>query len=639
MNALQRLVFCTAITVAVVALAWPYIPWQYVPGSQKVLDSAKCPLGYEAGDAFSASDLPQDHPPVPPSKARKLTGTLFFNCNIITMSEEMPQASAMLVDSNGKIQQVMGTTPDAEDFEKSVDLQGGVVVPGFVDAHVHLLPGGLSLLEVNLRGVSSKQEFVDLIREAAEKLRSEAAAAAAAGASGAEGAAQNGEQEQPPRWIWGTGWDDNQIPEGLPSAEWIDEVAADIPVVLVRMDAHMVVVNSLVLRLAGITSATPDPPDGSIDKDSNGNPTGILRENALKLATSLIPEYTQEQLQAAFSAATRHLLSKGITSVGDLGRYPFLSADPDATWRDLEQIYEPAVAAGQLPVRIMAYVPLRTWQRAAFKLETAGRSARGGRLHLGGVKEFADGSLGSRTALMWEPYSDDSSTAGIRSAPHDELAANSRAAAQAGLQVAVHAIGDRAVDEVLEVYEGLSAPTLGPRGCTHRIEHVQHISGPEAAEKLAKLGVWAVGNPQHLLSDVGMLTPRLGDARAGPGRAFAFSTLSKAGARLSFGSDWPVVEVGPLEAIYAAAFRRAPGSEGSGWAAAEKLHVLQALQAHTLDAARTLCLDHLVGSIRSGLRADFVVLDKHPAAMEKEAMPQVVATWVDGQCAYGGCGE
>lgn len=315
-----------------------------------------------------------------------------------------------------------------------------------------------------------------------------------------------------------------------------------------------------------------------------------------------------------------------------------------------------------------AYVPLRTWKRLATRIAAKGTShPHSSRLTWGGVKEFADGSLGSNTALMWDPYLDtapaptaaaagggsdsssssrcdasegqcsdiDSSSSsssgrssGTRIIPTDELLQLVKGAATAGLQVAVHAIGDRAVDEVTQVYEQVLSSSSSSSRVQHRIEHVQHISSPQAAAKMAALSLSGVPNPQHLLTDRPMLVPKLGFERSGPGRAFAYKTLADAGVRLGFGSDWPVVEVDPWTSVFAAVYRKDPptgisagdvesdadvGKSERVWESEEeRLSLSDVLLGHTLHAARVARLDHWVGKLAPGFKADFVVLSQSP---------------------------
>ncbi|KAF6264068.1 amidohydrolase 3 [Scenedesmus sp. NREL 46B-D3] len=419
----------------------------------------------------------------------------------------------------------------------------------------------------------------------------------------------------------GAGWSEANWGGEMPDASWIDEAAAGHPVFLTRMDYHMALVNTAALQLAGMMDgAVRSVEGGVVDRDpATGLPTGLLRERAMDLVLHLIPSPSLQQRRAALAAASSYLLARGVTSVGDVGWGVFGSGD-DA-WPDLEQVYDAAVAAGEMPVRVSSYVPLRTWRRAAERLRANGTHHASGRLIWGGVKEFADGSLGSSTAVFWSPYADDptNSYTGTRLIALDDLQQLAQNAAGAGLQIAVHAIGDRAMDEVLEVFEhleGCREPERAPDAarkpgaqhltkCTgHRVEHVQHISSSVTAAKLAVLGVHAVPNPQHLIADRAMLVPKLGPVRAGAGHTHAYRTLATMGVSMGMASDWPVVEVDPFASVYAAVFRAAPpqGNHTAAlpWAPEEAVPLEMAMQLHTAAAAKVVRLEQWAGQLRPG---------------------------------------
>jgi predicted amidohydrolase YtcJ len=283
----------------------------------------------------------------------------------------------------------------------------------------------------------------------------------------------------------------------------------------------------------------------------------------------------------------------------------------------------------------------------ATRVAAAGKQHPGGHLSWGAVKEFADGSLGSRTALMWQPYADDPTTSGLRQVDLGVFGERVKGAAEAGLQVGVHAIGDRAVDEVVQVLQQHTQPcssssssssTSKKRRCVrHRVEHVQHISGPEAAQQLAGTAT-AVTNPLHLLPDRAMLEQRLGRERAGAGRSYAYRTLAAAGVVLAHSSDWPIVEMDPLGSVYAAAFRKSLGAQEAAWAGEEQLSVEQALLGHTTGAAVAIGAEGRVGKLAEGMLADFVVLSSSPLLWQgtaADARPQVLQTFLGGRCAHG----
>lgn len=343
----------------------------------------------------------------------------------------------------------------------------------------------------------------------------------------------------------------------------------------------------------------------------------------------------------------------------------------EAAWDDLEHVYLPAADAGALPLRLYAFVPLPSWRRLAHRVRHLGRRHPRGRLLWGGLKEFADGSLGSRTALMWAPYADDPGCTGASAVDRAALREMAAGAAAAGLQVAVHAIGDRAVDEVLDAFEevqqrlrrqegaagGSAGGAAGSAQPPLRIEHAQHISGPAAAARMAQLGVAATPNPLHLLADAPLLERRLGSERAGPGCSYALRELLDAGVTAAFASDWPVAPLEPLAALWAAEQRQplpaecgngssgstaggcAGSAGGATWSGppAALLRRGEALLAHTAAGAAAAGLEAEVGRIAPGLRADFVVLDAFPegGAAAAAALPRVLRTYVDGECAWG----
>ncbi|GIM11474.1 hypothetical protein Vretimale_14968 [Volvox reticuliferus] len=488
------------------------------------------------------------------------------------------------------------------------DMGGSFIMPGFVDAHVHVIPAGLSLARVDLHGAPSRAALQERVAQAAARLG-------------------------PSDWLLGGQWDEGDWGGEMPTAQWLDEVCGGRPAYLTRHDLHMALANTAALELAGIGPNTVDPEGGIIDREADtGGPTGLLRERAMALVEAAIPPPSVAERQAALAAASRHALSRGVTTLVDMGRY--LAGDDRGPWLDLEEVYTPAADSGNLSVRIFAMVPLRTWRRLSSWVAIHGRAHPGGRLFWGGLKEFADGSLGSRTALMWEPYSDsgggggdgcggggggggggqeavaagaareaptsEPSPCGQRGLALSELRELTAAAVRAGLQVAVHAIGDRAVDEVAEMYEqaltaaldttrvegalrsnssnasGMSPPdfpghhALGGnstgawerakrlgRALRLRIEHVQHLSDTATSTaRLAGSGLTPVPNPLHLLTDAAMLGPRLGAQRAA--RAFALASLCRAGLRPALASDWPVVDLQPLTGAYAAVHRHLP---------------------------------------------------------------------------------
>ena len=454
-----------------------------------------------------------------------------------------------------------------------IDLRGRRVVPGFNDAHVHFADGGQGLASVGLRDAVSEADFRERIGKYAVSL----------GAG---------------RWILNGNWDhENWSPARLPTRHLIDPVSSQNPVFINRLDGHMALANSQALRLAGITRETIDPPGGSIGRDERGEPTGILKDAAMGLVARVIPDPTNEELTASIRLALRYAASHGVTSVQDM------SAGPAVL-----EVYQQLLERDELTVRVSAHQPLAAWQNLA----RVGIRARFGsdRLRVGGLKGFADGALGSTTALFFEPYLDEPSTRGLPSEemiPPERLRQKIADADKAGLQVAIHAIGDRANQIVLGMF-GEVATANGPRDRRFRIEHAQHLR-PEEVRAFASQKVIASMQPYHLIDD-----GRWAENRIGPDRAqgsYAFRSLLDAGAVLAFGSDWFVAPLEPLMGIYAAVTRRTlDGKRPGGWVPAEKITVTEAVRAFTHGSAFAEFEETRKGTIEKGRLADLVVLSE-----------------------------
>ena len=496
---------------------------------------------------------------------------------------------------------------------RAEDLGGRHAVPGLVDAHAHLVMGGFFLADLDLRAARTPEQF----REAVQ--------AAAAGKAAGE-------------WVVGGGWDQFRWGGELPAAAWIDGFSRDVPVLLARVDGHMALANTRALELAGVLALAGDPPGGEIDRDAAGAPTGILEDTAIRLVRKQMPARSDEERREAVERACRHALARGVTLVHDMGQ-PAMTPEDRTAWDDLHRVLLPLADAGRLPLRVAAHVPVHVHAELEAFVAAAGQVHPLGRLSWGGLKEFADGSLGSSTALMYEPYADGGGTggggeggAGLRIADPEVLAAQAVEADAAGLQLAVHAIGDRAVDEVVALYERVIRHN-GRQTRRHRIEHVQHIAGPATAARMAASGIFAVANPQHLLDDAKILLRKLGPERAGPRRSYAYATLLAAGVPLAFGSDWPLVsDIAPLEALEAAA-ERVPYGGREPWAPEERISRERALRALTRGGAEAAFREAEVGSLKVGHKADLAVLDRDPLR-HGAAPPRVARTYVDGALAF-----
>ena len=433
-----------------------------------------------------------------------------------------------------------------------IDAGGKLVLPGFNDAHVHFLSGGFQLSSVDLRDANSPDEFAERIRAFAAKLP--------AG-----------------RWITGGDWDHERWPEingkaPLPTKELIDRVTPNTPVFVSRLDGHMALANSVTLKLAGITKDTPDPDGGLIVRDpSTGQPTGVLKDAAMSFVWKVIPESTFEEKLVAARAATEHAAKLGVTSVQDM------SAGSDVG------VYQTLLAQGQLKTRIYAISPLPAWERLA---RTGVRAHFGSdMLRVGGLKGFADGSLGSTTAFFYEPYSDapeNRGLAGDEMFPEGAMLERVRQADRAGLHVMIHAIGDRANDQILSLFAKVTSEN-GARDRRFRIEHAQHLRR-EDVPRFAGEKVIASMQPYHAIDDGRWAEKRIGSQRAKT--TYAFRSLLDNGATLAFGTDWTVAPLDPLSSVYAAVTRRTlDGKNPNGWIPEQKISVEEAVRAYTVGSA------------------------------------------------------
>jgi predicted amidohydrolase YtcJ len=532
-----------------------------------------------------------------------MAGQIIVNGNIWTGDRAIPRAEALAtrgnkilaVGSNEEIRLLAGPQTQV------IDAAGALVLPGFIDSHVHLMGGGFSLFNLSLRNAASREEFIWRVKLAAFE-------------------APEGE------WLLNGDWDHQLFqPVELPRKEWIDPVTPDRPVCLNRLDEHMVLVNSVALRLAGITRDTSVPPGGEIVKDAaTGEPTGILKDAAMDLVQAVIPAPSLEKRRWALRTALRTASSRGITSVHDVAGL------------EGNELYKELYWSGELGVRIYFFAPLEmidSAQRLA-PLKRYGAD----RLRFGGLKGFVDGSLGSQTALFDEAYSDAPASRGILAAgmfPEGLMEDRIRIADKAGLQTAIHAIGDRANALLLDIYDRVIAKN-GVHDRRFRIEHAQHLRHGDFA-RFARLGVIASVQPYHLIDD-----GRWAETKIGPERvknAFAFRSLFDAGATLAFGSDWPVAPLDPIQGIYAAVTRATlDGKHPDGWNPAQKISVEEAVRAFTSGGAYAERAENEKGTLTAGKLADLVILDTDIflVAPERIREANVVRTICGSQTTFGG---
>ncbi|MEW5980748.1 MAG: amidohydrolase [Acidobacteriota bacterium] len=516
-------------------------------------------------------------------------GTLVVtNARVWTGDEARPSAEALAI-AGGRIAAV-GTAAEVDPWTgpetRVIDAGGALVVPGFNDSHVHFVGGSLQLDNVDLRDAATPEEFARRLGERA--------------GSTAEG-----------EWILGGDWDDQRwMPARLPTRDLIDGGTPDTPVFVSRYDGHMALANSLALRLAGVTASTPDPPGGTIVKDAAGRPTGVLKDAAMNLVTRIIPPLTPEKRMRAIHRGLQHAAALGVTSVRDMG--------PDAG--DLAA-YGELAERGDLTLRLSAAPSELQWQRQA---QLGIRRGFGIPFFtMGAVKGFADGSLGSTTAYFFEPYADAPGTQGLLAdemIPVEGMRERLGAADAAGLQLCIHAIGDRAISMMLDIFADI-ARANGARDRRFRIEHAQHVARKDFA-RFASLGVIAAVQPYHAIDDGRWAERRIGAERIRT--TYAFRSFLDAGARLALGSDWPVAPLSPMLAIYAAATRATlDGENPSGWVPEQKITVEEALRAYTAGSAYAEFQEGQKGTLAPGMLADLVILSEDILTIAPERIKDV----------------
>lgn len=519
---------------------------------------------------------------------------LLLNGRVHTMDPRRPLASALAV-SQGRIVAVGGE--DLRDLGgrgvQVVDLGGRCVLPGLIDAHIHLGWFALGLREVDLRGCRSLAEMLDRV---AARVR----------------------VTPPGKWVLGRGWDQEAWPDPrFPTASDLDRIAPRHPVALTAKSGHALVANTLAMQRAGVGKGTPDPKGGRLGRDPSGRPTGLFLEAAMELIRRAIPEPDAEVVADALPEAFERAWRVGLTAVHQMGDL--------TTFDALQRLH----ADGRLGLRVVQYLPLEALDHALGLRLRAGLGDDW--LRVGGVKVFADGALGPRTAAMLEPYEEEPDNVGILTLGREMLEDLARRAVAGGLPLAVHAIGDRANRMVLDV---LAA--VGGVGLRHRIEHVQLLH-PNDVDRLAALGIVASMQPIHATQDAPMADRYWGERCA---TAYAWRSLLDAGTVLAFGSDCPVEDLNPFLGIHAAVTRARPDGYGGpeGWHLEQRIRVEEAVRAYTRGAAYAVGLEDRLGRLAPGYLADLVVLDRDVFTCAPDAIAgaQVVATMIDGRWMYVG---
>jgi len=488
--------------------------------------------------------------------------------------------------------------PRAPPGAEVVDLRGGSALPGLADAHGHVAGLGFLLREVDLHGARHEGECVARIAERARTL-------------------------PPGTWIRARGWDQTRWPSrAFPTLDALSRAVPDHPVLAARVDGHATWVNARALELAGIARDTADPPGGRIVRAEGGAPAGVLVDNATELVERVVPPPTDEAIDQALREALARLVTLGITSVHD----PGVDARTLAAYRRLAEhdalpVHVYAMLDGQQPMPALL-AQMKQWSA----------SPTVGRLTVRAVKLYADGALGSRGALLFEPYADDPSTSGLPVTPADELRARILRVAQAGFQPAVHAIGDRAVHEVLDDFLAASRAVPGLRP---RVEHLQVMDERDVPVLVASHAVASM-QPTHATSDGPWAEERLGHGTERQRGAYAWRTVLGAGVPLACGSDFPVEEPDPFAGIRSAVLRKWPGGPHGGWMPEQRMTVDEALRCFTTGAAWAEGAEQIRGRIAEGYVADAVVLDLDPVARGVERLDRaaLAATVVEGRVAY-----
>jgi predicted amidohydrolase YtcJ len=537
----------------------------------------------------------------------KEASLILVNGKVWTENPALPIAHAVALDGN----KILAVGDDASIRKlagadtKVIDLHGRLLLPGFNDAHVHFLDGGTSLIAVQLTDANSPAEFKQRVAAFAKTL-------------------------PPGAWIRNGLWEHQRwSPPHLPDHQLIDDVTGDHPTFLWRTDGHIALANALALKLAGIDRSTKDPPGGEIERDKDGNPTGIVKDSATALVTRVMPPLSATEQDQAMEASMREAAAHGITSVQNLA-----DTAEDEGQPELFREFQKFERSGKLTVRIYEALPVHDWKMLA----DPGIVAPFGSLllRIGNLKAFADGALGAETAWMDEPFANNPSNSGLASPDLldvEKFYREMRDADKAGLQLTIHAIGDHAISTILDLYARLERDN-GPADRRPRIEHVQHLH-PADYPRFGKLGVIASMQPYHAIDDGRWAEKVLGPERIHS--SYAWKALLDAGATLAFGSDWPVAPLDAVMGVYAATTRQTlDGKNPNGWVPEQRITVAQAVHAYTVNSAFAEHQENVKGSIEPGKLADLVVLsdDIFSIAPEQIHHTKVDLTIFDGRVIY-----
>jgi predicted amidohydrolase YtcJ len=535
------------------------------------------------------------------AQSKPAADVIIRNAKIWTVDPSRPEAEALAILGDRIV--AVGSNHDIDAWRgsntKIIDAAGKRLLPGFNDAHVHFTSGGQQLDNVQLNDATSPQEFARRVADRARKTPKD-------------------------EWILGGDWDETKwTPAQLPTKDLIDSITPQNPTALDRYDGHMILANSLALKLAGITSKTPDPDGGVIVHDAQGNPTGALKDAAADLVYKVIPDPTHDQRRHSIERALEHAASVGVTSVQHM--------NPD--YADIA-IYNELLEEGKLTTRIYA-APLISQVDDQVKIGIR-HSFGDPYLRIGALKSYADGSLGSATAYFFEPFNDQPTNRGLLSDamhPISMMRDRMMKADAAGLQLCTHAIGDAGISAILDIYAEIDK-AHGSTDRRWRIEHAQHMAAKDF-DRFAQLHVIASVQPYHAIDDGRWAEGRIGHDRSS--RTYAFRTFLNHGVRLALGTDWNVAPLNPMLTLYAATTRATlDGKNPNGWFPEQKLTIKEAIEAYTMGSAYAEFQENEKGSITPGKLADMVLLSDDVVTIDpmKIRDVRVLKTWVGGKLTY-----
>ncbi|MFZ1809120.1 MAG: amidohydrolase [Cyclobacteriaceae bacterium] len=516
------------------------------------------------------------------------------NATIWTGNKEQPQAQAMAIkgDTLLYIGSNDGVNKYLSDQTEIIDVQGGFITPGFIDSHVHFLTGGFNLSSVQLRDAQTPEEFTKRIKEFAAT-------------------------QEPGTWILGGDWNHENWGGELPTKEWIDQYTPDHPVWITRLDGHMSLANTAALNAADIENSIKDVAGGTIVRDKKGNLTGVFKDRATDVIDAKVPPPSDQQVDKALEAAMHHVAAQGVTSVHHMAGYM--------------EALERARDNNTLITRIYAAMSVRQWSELEQKIKKEGHGDKW--LKIGGLKGFVDGSIGSHTAAFFDPYTDTPNDSGFFVNQKEELYQWISSADKVDLQLIIHAIGDKAIHTLLDIFEQVEKEN-GVKDRRFRIEHAQHFI-PGDFDRLAPLDIIPSVQPYHAIDDGRWAEKILGPERIKT--TYAFRSLFDAGVKVAFGSDWFVAPPIPLEGIYAAVTRRTLDDlNPDGWVPEQKVTVEEALTAYTINGAYASFDEKIKGSLEPGKLADFVIIDRDLTKIKPEEIreAQVLQTFVGGKSVF-----